>query len=148
MKNLEIMKKLLFILTLFISVSSFAQTKEETIAWINTYASDLLSYTIIDVSDNGRLTKRFGAVSTIVNLSDILIQNNENVEEYKDSKGSFFYRFKINGKKAEIVSDEGGGGFVSEFLISGKSDLERVVKAINHLAKLYGAKEKPKENTF
>lgn len=28
------MKKLLFILTLFISASSFAQTKEETIAWI------------------------------------------------------------------------------------------------------------------
>ncbi len=147
------MKRLFITLTLFISATSFAQTKEETIAWINTYASDLLSYTIIDVSDNGRLTKRHGAVSTIVNLSDILIQNNENVEEYKDSKGSFFYRFKINGKKAEIVSDEGGGGFVSEFLISGKlgknkSDLERVVKAINHLAKLYGAKEKPKGNTF
>lgn len=84
------MKKLFITLTLFISATSFAQTKEETIAWINTYANDLLSYTTIDVSDKGILTKRHGAVRTIVNLSDILILNNENVEEYKDSKGSFF----------------------------------------------------------
>ena len=36
------MKKLLFILTLFISASSFAQTKEETIEWLNTYSGDFL----------------------------------------------------------------------------------------------------------
>lgn len=36
------MKKLLFILTLLFSVSSFAQTKEETIEWLNTNGKDFL----------------------------------------------------------------------------------------------------------
>jgi hypothetical protein len=97
-KKFEIMKKLLFIFTLFISVSSVAQTKEETIEWINTNGKDLTYFSVEDKpnlvsyehkiegidKDNQNLIIYYGIHHYTKNLQT-------NNLEYKNSNDKFFH---------------------------------------------------------
>ena len=114
------MKKLIFILGLFISTVSFGQTKEETIDWLNTYANKFTKPTTIQVSEEGILTKQLGFGKTVINLSGVFISDIKELE-YKNGT-DFFYRFKINGKNAENFTEKNESvGFSSEVIISGKN---------------------------
>lgn len=151
------MKKLLFILTLFISTTSFAQTKEETIAWINTYGLEMLGYSKnginnFSVTEDGDITIQSGQITnnnekllsqnTLFNVKDIILSDNEIV--FDGASYNFF--IQTNGNKIKIYN----GNYISKISIwsKDKNNLERLANAINHLAKLCGAKEKPIENTF
>ena len=143
------MKKLLFILTLFVFVSSFAQTKEETIAWINTYGLKMLGYTEnginnFSVTEDGDITIQSGRITdnnekilfqnTLFNIKDIILNE---IEIVPDGELYDFF-IQTNGNKIKIYN----GNYISKMSIRSKdkNNLERLAKAINHLAKLCGAK--------
>lgn len=151
------MKKLFITLTLFISATSFAQTKEETIDWINTYGLGMLGYpengvNNFTVTGEGDITIQSGQMTnnnekllsqnTLFNVKDIMLNEIEIVPDGENYK--FF--IQTNGNKIKIYN----GNYISKISIQSKdkNKLERLAKAILHLAKLYGAKEKPKGNTF
>ena len=162
LKDLEIMKKLIFILTLLFSVASFAQTKEETIEWINTYSGDFLHAKIFDVyeekhtfsirvDDYGK-TSVFHKTSFSDGYSSEITYNFET----KD-----IIRIKLNEKTSEItvstqkdaikkVDKKYGISQVSGCLILANSyeDLNRVYKALVHYAGFFGYKENVAKDKF
>ena len=145
------MKKLLFILTLFVSVSSFAQTKEETIAWINTYASEYL------IIDEGNGVKNYYEIK-VDDFGKILTKL-----ERRDKGKKFYEKTKeINAKDITLIKEikyqSGAGGIKvftkenkdSQLYFEGTSydDVLRVYKALVHYASFYGYKEKAARDTF
>lgn len=155
------MEKLLFIVCFIFTLGNTnAQTKEQTIAWINTYASELLPSVNMSVKENDELviargkTKKDYYGKEIIKIGQILTTDASTISEkkYDDGKTSFWYHIFTNGKQITFVGFEGdehlNNSSETKIYSYSKENLERVVKAINHLAKLCGAKEKPKENTF
>lgn len=156
------MKKVIIIFCMIVSCYvSQAQTKEETVAWINSYASKLLWSSNISVTEEGILT--IDEVGTgidqgvlrmryICDLKYSILKNE--IDSFKTVGGDYMYTygFTTNGNKVTIKNYYRNGlseeGKYMSFRSEDKKGLERVAKAIYHLAKLFGATEKPKENIF
>lgn len=157
------MKKLLFILTLFISVSSFAQTKEETIEWINTYSGDFLQfnasgvayYFSVTVDTSGKISvgltmsKNDGYSSNITYLLDAkdITRINLNDKPYES-----LYHLTVATQKDKIkeVGKSGNSRQSNYFSIQENSyeDINRVYKALVRYASFFGYKEKVAKDTF
>lgn len=173
------MKKLLFILTLFISATSFAQTKEETIDWINTNAESLTQFSVEDKPNWSTYIHKIVGIDKD-NLSLIVYYTIDGYEknyqtnslEYK-STYERVYHIPINSILYEDVStlqknvadranrkyytirlapettiSEKENGKVKTYktksftiFYDNEENVNRVIKAIMHLAKLNGAKE-------
>ena len=164
------MKNLLFILTLFIATTSFAQTKEETIEWWDTNGKDFLK--TIDC--------KFSCCRTVFYSTEIKNDTLCVIENVRDSKGKYDYYWCVkwsnilyqdvnsvsisqetscpnikyfNLKIQELIRYDIENGEKSEVKILDKKDMrvyynadneenaKRDLKAIMHLAKLNGAKE-------
>lgn len=137
--------KLIFLLWLILPIISFAQSKEDTSAWLNAYASDLLGYfnngaNEFSVTKEGLITKKTGSVNangiillsenTSFNVKDLIIS------EVKCSPDGKNYQFSLqtNGEKIKLYNDT----LVSKVdFFSLSPDItrcERVMKAIYILA--------------
>lgn len=140
------MKKLLFIFTLFISATSFAQTKEETIAWIKEKFEKHSKY---------RINEKITIVK--INECGMIIRSDYTMEIYGENRQSFaiseipftaFLEIKAyDGSAAqlhftaEVVKhsySDGSSGYnnTSYFEIMNREEnlYARMEKAIKHLA--------------
>lgn len=144
------MKKLLFIVSLFIGTAAFGQTEEETIAWINTYASE---YLIID-EGNGVKNYYEIKVDDFGKILSKLVRRDNGKKFYEETK-------EINAKDITLIKEKkyqsGAGGIKvftkenkdSQLYFEGTSydDVMRVYKALVHYAGFFGYKNVEK-NTF
>lgn len=119
-----------------------AQTKEETIAWINTYANDFM-YKKININfiekldENGNITINRETTNLAMGywIDDIY---------YDFDKDRNAWRFVLRGQE-KVPS---GGQIERPFFVDNEEDCKCVHKAFMHLAKLLGTKPKPKKDTF
>lgn len=130
-----------------------AQSKEDTSAWINAYASDLLGYlnngaNEFSVTREGLITKKTGTVTqdgnillsenTSFNVKDLLITDIKCIPDGKN----YLFPIKTNGNKIKIYN----GNYVSKVEIFSLSPditrCERVMKAIFILSKLMKTENK------
>jgi len=125
-----------------------AQTKEETVDWLNTYANGLMSqkskvHTFEGIDENGNI-KTSGGTTNLV-------------QDYWVEDIYYVYRSDMNGNKNDKIwqvrltekHETAEGGYnVSVFYFDNEEDAKRVHKAFLHLAKLLGTKPRPKEDTF
>ena len=125
-----------------------AQTKEETVDWLNTYANRLMSqiskaHTFEGLDENGNIKKSRGTTNLVKDYW---------VEDIYD-----VYKIDVNGNKNDKIwqvrltekhEASDGGNNVSVFYFDNEEDAKRVHKAFLHFAKLLGTKPKPKANTF
>ena len=167
---MKTLKTFFVLLAMVITSSGYAQTKEETIEWLNTNGSHLLSTFLegthskipdrisIGFREIENDTVEFGLnshddyydinVSTLrVTLSSILYQDVNIIPKITFSKNSSYGYFiiKLLPKSGSKVASGNIEEKVSTFYIAYSKDNEenvkRVLKAIMHLAKLSGAKE-------
>lgn len=137
------MKKLLFILTIFISVSSFAQTKEETIEWIK---EKLIKHSV-DESKNKNITVE------IINISPCEISYNLKYTFYNSGDVEVYDNYFFNPSSTFWIEQScSEHGVIKQTNLqfktynvsyiycirlynNGISDIkERFAKALNHLA--------------
>lgn len=125
-----------------------AQTKEETVDWINTYANDLMSkkskyHTIESLNENGDITSN----GKTTNLA----------KDYWMDDIDYYWARDFNGNENDKIwqlhltekRQRPNGGFpFNAYYFDNEEDCKRVHKAFVHLAKLLGTKSKPKTNTF
>ena|SRR5690554_5184867 len=151
---MKTLKTTLTVFLLLFTLSSFAQSKEETLEWLKINAKSLSSFTFtyissgdncdfhLKVSDNGEaITNSFqwsydnkpSTPSTnTYSFSDILYQEVNTITRSKDDKYSAYsYEVQIAGGKTLIIKSNENIDV----------NVKRVLKAIMHLAKLSGAKE-------
>jgi len=161
------MKKLLFILTVIVSITTVnSQTKDETIFWLKEYGLDMLNsdpfanghkwYYYIDdnkfkceviFSDDIKYKEISFDCLANAYLEDIIIEKN-------DSKDCPI--ITISTQKWCSMGYLGSPPGSSPMIwfpfknTTSQQDQERFLKAFRHLAQLCGAKEKPKvtKNTF
>ncbi|MFD1293521.1 hypothetical protein ACFQ5N_06710 [Lutibacter holmesii] len=161
------MKKLLLIITLFIGLGNLnAQTKEETIFWFNEYGFDMLnknestphktgyemnqdSFTLTSNKvSNGKL-----AYISAVSFDCLGKVYTENIHLIED-EDKIIITFNEKCVKNKVIDLEDNYNTDSRWLgfkeSTSSEDKKRFLKALKHLAKLCGAKEKPKvqKNTF
>ena len=165
LKDLEIMKKLLFILTLFISVSSFAQTKEETIEWLNTYSGDFLQsqsdgvkymFSVgVDISGkisvDLNMSKNDGYSSKIIYMFDAKDITRIKLDDKPNESNGLYYLMVITQKDAIKEVNKTGNSRQSNYFsiyVNSYEDLNRVYKALARYASFFGYKEKVAKETF
>ena len=138
-------KKFIASFLLILPIISFAQSKEDTSAWLNAYASDLLGYfnngaNEFSVTKEGLITKKTGSVNadgiillsenTSFNVKDLIISE---VKCKPDGK-NYQFSLQTNGEKIKLYN----GLLVSKVnFFSLSPDItrcERVLKAIYLLA--------------
>lgn len=153
------MKKIALLLCLFAAAITQAQTKEETIAWINTYSLQMLNWpnngvNNVSVTDDGILTIHSGAigqdgikrlsVNNILHIKDILIPKGECIFQ----NGEWYdLSLQTSGAKIRIYN----GNYVSEIRnlsSKDKNNIQRLANSIFHLAKLFGATPAVSKDTF
>lgn len=125
-----------------------AQTKEETVDWINTYANDLMSkksenHTIERLNENGDITSN-GKTTNLA--KDYWIEEIYYIwgRDGNGKENDKIWQLRLTEK--HVTPD---GGFpVKVFYFDNEEDCKRVHKAFVHLAKLLGTKPRPKTNTF
>lgn len=137
--------KFIYFLFLILPMTTFAQSKEDTSAWLNAYASDLLGYlnngaNEFSVTKEGLITKKTGArnadgtislsENTSFNVKDLIIS------EVKCKPDGQNYQFSLQTKGNQIQLYN--GTLVSKIdFFSLSPDItrcERVMKAIYILA--------------
>lgn len=137
--------KFIYFLFLILPMTTFAQSKEDTSAWLNAYASDLLGYlnngaNEFSVTKDGQITKKTGArnadgtislsENTSFNVKDLIIS------EVKCKPDGQNYQFSLQTKGNQIQLYN--GTLVSKIdFFSLSTDItrcERVMKAIYILA--------------
>lgn len=137
--------KFIYLLFLILPMTTFAQSKEDTSAWLNAYASDLLGYlnngaNEFSVTKDGLITKKTGArnadgtislsENTSFNVKDLIIS------EVKCKPDGQNYQFSLQTKGNQIQLYN--GTLVSKIdFFSLSPDItrcERVMKAIYILA--------------
>lgn len=155
-----------YLFIIFLSLTTQAQTKEETIFWLKEYGLDMLNNNPFDYND-----KWYYYIDDNKFRCNIIML--DGVERYKE----FSFDCLANVYLEDIVVKKRTGQDWSEISISfqkncftsnfgyplerpsiyfplknntSQQDQERFLKAFKHLAKLCGAKEKPKvtKNTF
>lgn len=138
--------KFIHFLLLILPMGTFAQSKEDTSAWLNAYASDLLGYfnngaNEFSVTKEGLITKKTGSVNadgvillsenTSFNAKDLIISD---VKCTPDGS-NYMFTLQTNGNKIKTYN----GTLVPKIeIFSLSSDItrcERVMKAIFIFAK-------------
>lgn len=149
------MKHFLLLLCVFCFIAkSQAQSKEESMDWLNNYAAKITccktngdNHMEIKVGDDGEMTILIPQTGRFIfNLADVQIDNGN---PFLDGD-KYVATIRLTGKKLPMLIS---GNVEKEFpfAMMFSSDLEalnRVIKATMHLAKEFGAREKPNENTF
>lgn len=149
------MKNILLILfVLGFANLSQAQTKVETMDWLNNYAAKITccksngnSHMEITVSENGDMTVLIpNAGKFVFNLADVQI---DHVNPFLDGD-KYVASIRLTGsKRPMLISGDVEKEFPFVMMFSADLDaLKRVIAATMHLAKEFGAREIPNENTF
>lgn len=167
MKNLKTIATAF--LLLFTFTSAFAQTEEETIAWLKEYGEQKVTDSYgyentfkIDnknqlyYSEEGR--SRLGGYSKVqcyIELKSLKYLNIDDISNFERSSKGLNIGYKLtfsddvvkrdsrqimNGKDDFYESSSSEFSFYAE----SKEKGDQIIKAIVHLAKLYGAKPRPK----
>lgn len=144
--NMKNQSKFIYFFLLFFPMTIFAQSKEDTSAWLNAYASDLLGYfnngaNEFSVTKEGLITKKTGSVNadgviqlsenTSFNVKDLIISEAKCIPD----GNNYMFMLQTNGNKIKIHN----GTLVPKIeIFSLSSDItrcERVMKAIFILSK-------------
>src|SRR5690606_13732596 len=138
-----------------------AQTKEETIDWLNTHANSLMKkdyrcMLIKKISSDGEIvmiTSRYHENEYFIRkhnlkndiwLEDIWLGSSGTI-----ASGTKEYSVNFSPKEPFLSESIGEyGRWNSCFCFTDEQNAKRVYNALIHLAKLLGTKSKPKENTF
>lgn len=159
------LKTVIIILFLFQSIFSFCQTKEETLHWLSDFAKEL-SWSKISEEDIGSHSgwvelNNLDSISGgnyfdrwSVRIKDLLIQDVSKIVIVKEEFFSYFILkaqldavmiesfSRVDYKKKEGTSKASSIKIYFTNEIE-KANVERVIKAVLHLAKLNGAKPIP-----
>lgn len=133
--------------------NALAQTKEETVDWLNNYGSNNLSADdgrivgYIKTTDNGDITLQYPNQGKFVfNASYVQIDNSD----LNYDNGNYTVAIFFSGqKKGKLISGTAEVDAPMALLKGGNLEkTKKVYTAIMHLAKLNGAREKPNADTF
>lgn len=151
------MKHLISILCLVIlcitgTQNAQAQTKEETIQWLNAYTNGLIhdsyGYQLEKIKDNGDMVLIWIDSESRRNLFTFNLKDDFWLEDIWLEYEMDYNMVKFVPKEEFKLEDFGYGRWVIRFYCNDKESATRVYNAITHLAKLLGAKPRPKADTF
>ena len=167
---MKTLKTFFVLLAMLVTSSSYAQTKEETIEWLNRNGRDFLSiyyyksnegriavgYELLPINNDTLVYKKlvYGITDKVISylskvkFNSILYQDVESVPviQYDKNHYSNLYYFNVKtsgySRKEDLESEEEEYKDLPIYFIKDNEEkAKRALKAIMHLAKLSGAKE-------
>ncbi|OYQ43970.1 hypothetical protein CHU92_02705 [Flavobacterium cyanobacteriorum] len=167
---MRMLKNTFLLFAILLANSTFSQTREETIEWLNINGKSLSSMSFKNegnvqvifkleeiTTDSLRFyTNVVGTDGThnpwivSVLIKDILYEEITKIEKYKGWTNAFLIKLSLKNKSIHVPIENGDEQWSKKeikereditFYYTNEENAKRVIKAIMHLAKLSGAKE-------